>query len=390
MNQNNPSLASIYIHIPFCKKRCGYCDFATTTGKESLIPRYVANLCHEIKQTALLLDHKPNIQTIFFGGGTPTLLSSTQYERILETIHKSFKTSQLKEVTTEANPGAINLLKLKSLKKMGFNRISFGAQAADQANLTLLERIHTHQDTIQAVEWAREAGFNSINLDLIYGIPFQTLAQWQQTLDSIFELNPEHLSLYSLIIEENTPMHHQVHTGKLPFPDDDLTADMYELAEKKLANKGYLHYEISNWAKPSLECLHNQLTWRHHPYYGFGVGAHSFTGKMRYFNPSSIYEYLQKTSPENDAFSYPILLDQAELLPQQEQMSEMVILGLRLLQEGIANQAFYNKFYFDIQEIYGEQIESLIKKELLIWQGDSLKLTHKGRFLSNQVFVEFI
>lgn len=390
MSDKTSANNSIYIHVPFCKKRCGYCDFVTTTGKETLIPRYVANLCNEIKQTARMVDNLHEVNTIFFGGGTPTLLSSTQYHLILETIHKNFNTKNLKEVTTEANPGAINLLKLKELHKMGFNRISFGAQAADKKNLTLLNRIHTHEETIQAVEWAREAGFSSINLDLIYGIPKQTITQWKKTLKAILALDPEHLSLYSLILEKNTPLTLQVEKGKLPKPDDDLTADMYELAEKTLKEKGYTHYEISNWAKPGFECLHNQLTWRHYPYFGFGAGAHSFTGNMRYHNPTNLYDYLQKTAPENESFSYPLLLDEAELLPPQEQMSEMVILGLRLLQEGISNEAFYNKFFFDLHEIYGEEIKGLIEKKLLIWDGDSLKITMKGRFLSNQVFVEFI
>ncbi len=389
MNANTPPTASVYIHIPFCKKRCGYCDFATTAGKESLIPRYVTHLCYEIKQTVATLPEKPIIETIFFGGGTPTLLSPTQYELILNTIHQSFDTSQVKEITTEANPGAIDLSKLKTLLKLGINRISFGAQAADQTNLQLLERIHSHADTIQAVKWAREAGFQSLNLDLIYGIPHQTIEQWQFTLNEILSLTPDHLSLYALTIEENTPLHHQVHQGKLPFPNDDLTTDMYEYAEQTLRDNGYTHYEISNWAKPEHQCIHNLLNWRHKPYYGFGVGAHSFTGKMRYFNPRSLTQYLQKTNP-TETFTYPILLDQAELLPQQEQMGEMVFLGLRLLQEGISNQAFYNKFFYDLTEIYPTQIEQLIKKELLTWQGDALILTPKGRFLSNQVFMEFI
>ncbi|RPI21747.1 MAG: radical SAM family heme chaperone HemW, partial [Chloroflexota bacterium] len=261
---------SLYLHIPFCRHRCSYCDFNTYAGIDRLIPDYVQAINREICLVASAVGVKLPIHTIFFGGGTPSLLPASDVESIISTIRAGFDLQPGTEITLEANPGTVSRPYLAALHSLGVNRLSLGMQSAQPEELRLLERQHDYQEVIQAVEWARKAGFDNVNLDLIYGIPYQTLEMWARTLNLALALRPDHLSMYALTLEHGTPMQHWVARGLLPDPDPDLAADMYELASERLDSAGFVQYEISNWARPNgsgepLACRHNLQYWRNLP-----------------------------------------------------------------------------------------------------------------------------
>ena len=288
---------SLYFHIPFCVHRCAYCDFNTYAGQEAFIPAYVEALVREIEAVAASAPDRLPVHTIFFGGGTPSLLSPEHFERILGAIRKNFDLKPIidersvvtnsvvpPEISLEANPGTVSLASLKGLRKAGFNRISFGVQSSHPEELRLLERIHDFFDVIESVKEARQAGFENLNLDLIYGLPQQTLERWQESLKRAVGLNPEHLSLYALTIEHDTPFGRWMAQGLMPLPDPDAAADMYEWASQYLQAQGYEQYEISNWARPGYPCRHNLQYWRNEPYLGFGAGAHGCAANLRIAN----------------------------------------------------------------------------------------------------------
>ncbi len=298
---------SLYFHIPFCTHRCAYCDFNTYAGQEIMIPAYVEALCKEIRLVGGSSPERLLIHTLFFGGGTPSLLTAQQFEQILQTIHTFLnltpskksgfsETSEILETSLEANPGTVTLDSLQALRKIGFNRISFGVQSFHEDELRQLERIHDPFDVLEAVRWARRAGFENLNLDLIYGLPEQTIVRWQESLRRAVALAPEHLSLYALTIENGTPFGRWATRGLLPMPDPDLAADMYEAASDYLAGQGYYQYEISNWSKPGFQCRHNLQYWRNQPYLGFGAGAHGCADDLRISNVLRIKTYLEHLS----------------------------------------------------------------------------------------------
>lgn len=278
---------SIYLHIPFCTHRCGYCDFNTYAGLESLMPAYTRALCAEIELAGQAAGELPPAgrsspaHTIFFGGGTPSLLPSGQVERILDALERSFDLQPGCEISMEANPGTLSQEYLHDLRRIGVNRLSLGVQSAHPGELRLLERIHDYGDVTRSVSWARQAGFDNLNLDLIFGLPEQTLETWQRTLELALGLAPEHLSMYALTLEHGTPFGAWARRGLLSTPDPDLAADMYEWASDQLAQAGYQQYEISNWARCDsagnlLACRHNLQYWRNLPYLGLGAGAHGY------------------------------------------------------------------------------------------------------------------
>jgi oxygen-independent coproporphyrinogen-3 oxidase len=410
---------SLYFHVPFCTHRCAYCDFNTYAGRESMIPVYVESLCNEIHFVAkLALEHLP-VHTLFFGGGTPSLLTPQQFEYILQTVRNHFKlyssqssctsgtsspseTSDLLEISLEANPGTVTLESLRGLRRVGFNRISFGVQSFHMDELRQLERIHDPFDVLEAVRWARKAGFENLNLDLIYGLPEQTLLRWQESLHYAVDLSPEHLSLYALTIEQGTPFGCWAARGLLPVPDPDLAADMYEWASDYLAGQGYEQYEISNWSKPGFQCRHNLQYWRNQPYLGFGAGAHGCANGLRIANSLRIKTYIQRLSCGSpaDSSSFPLspaTVTQARLTPYIE-MQETMMLGLRLTQEGISLQTFHARYGQDLMDIFAKEVEELVGLGLLEWAHTSeawntsqvLRLTRRGRLLGNQVFMRFV
>lgn len=393
---------SIYLHVPFCRHRCGYCDFNTYAGLDTLIPDYVRALCQEIEIVASSAGERLPAHTIFFGGGTPSLLPVEAIAHILRVLETCFQFQSGMEITLEANPGTVSLESLRDMRACGINRLSLGVQSSNPGELQLLERQHDFFDVIRSVGWSRQAGFENINLDLIYGLPYQTLKSWLITLDRSLDLSPDHLSLYALTVEHGTPMKYWVERGLLDEPDPDIAADMYEASSGILADAGYVQYEISNWARQTMggevvACRHNLQYWRNQPYLGLGAGAHGYANKLRVANvlsPSAYIDRVTKYDPK-DKLEFPQSPSTAEVLPidQQTEMAELMIMGMRLVSEGVSAEAFALRFNVGLEEVYGEEIERLLRWGLVEWSGDNaniLRLTEGGRLLGNRVFREFL
>ena len=388
---------SLYIHIPFCETKCPYCDFNTYAGIEPLMSEYVDALIQEARYwgDALSRHHPPAVGTVFFGGGTPSYLPPGDIARILDEVRSAFHLTPAAEITLESNPGDIAPGRVEAWLKAGINRLSIGVQSLDDGLLQLLGRRHTAQEALAAHKAARNGGFASINLDLMYGLPYQTLDQWRDTLEKALEDRPEHISMYSLTLEEGTPLEASVRHGKVPYPDPDLGADMYQLAMKLGQDAGYNHYEISNWALPGRECLHNLTYWRNQPYLGIGPGAHSYLNGYRFSNLRSPKRYIQLAGALTSAKVHPAalheygLLDMVEAIDERLEMAETMMLGLRL-SEGVSQGAFLSRFGVSLVETYGPQIDELLDLKLVAWQEDHLVLTANGRLLGNEVFQRFL
>jgi len=415
-------MPGIYLHIPFCKHRCAYCDFNTYAGQESLIPAYVEALIKEIEWIGNPTTRPPDystIQTIFFGGGTPSLLSGPQFDSVMSALSSAFALSADAEVTIEANPGTISPAKLEALRKAGINRISFGAQSSNAEELRMLEREHDFFTVIEAVSTARKAGFDNLNLDLIYALPEQTLESWKTTLQRVMDLHPEHISAYALTLEHGTPFGKWADKGLLPIPNPDLAADMYEWAMEYLTQLGYAQYEISNWAidrgpqtadrssssavngPPSHACRHNLQYWRSLPYLGLGAGAHGYAGGYRYSNVLRIKTYIDRLSnAQSTNLLFPLTPAAVNHHKQtlQDDMSEYMINNLRLVEAGVEESDFKSRFGSGLLDIYPKEIEELIQSGLLEFAKTSevsetsevLRLTKRGRLLGNQVFLQFL
>ena len=393
-----PHSLSLYVHIPFCETKCPYCDFNTYAGIEHMMPAYVEALAAEIKRWGELLG-SPDVTTIFMGGGTPSYLPAHDLETVLAAIRRAFKVTPGAEATMEANPGDLLGDAPTSLARLGFNRLSVGVQSLDDGLLRLLGRRHTAQDVADAFRAVRLAGFDNVNLDLMYGLPLQTMAQWRDTLDGVLAMRPEHLSLYCLTLEEGTPMEQQVRLGALPEPDADLAADMYLLAEELLAREGYRHYEISNWARPSLESRHNLTYWCNSPYLGVGPGAHSYLGRWRFHNLASPREYIRRMAEAPPALEAPVTLseetirriqvvDGVERVDVSLEMAETMMMGLRL-DEGVDLATFESRFGRSLDAVFGEQLAELTGFGLLERVDGVIRLTARGRLLGNEVFLRF-
>jgi len=389
------SETSIYLHIPFCRRRCGYCDFNTFAGFSHAIPDYVKALVNEISFVSQKQQQQTPITTIFFGGGTPSLLEISDFEKIIKQLQTGFDLSPLVEMTLEANPGTVTREKLGELRQLGFTRVSFGMQSAHPRDLEMLDRQHSFTDVANAIAWSRMAGFEHINLDLIFAIPGQSLERWQESLRLAADFQVDHLSLYSLIIEDGTPMARWYEKGILEIVDEDLSAAMYQSARDILTKWGFIQYEISNYARrlpDGLEsrCRHNLNTWRYQPYFGFGAGAHGFIGNQRTENVGMIPQYLKKMNhPEGD---WPAAKEITRLRKWDE-MQEYMMVGLRLTDEGISQRDFFDRFNLQLSQVFGKQIHKCLRNGLLEMVPndlDRMRLTEKGRLLGNQVFMEFV
>jgi oxygen-independent coproporphyrinogen-3 oxidase len=395
---------SLYLHIPFCRHRCAYCDFNTYAGQEQFLPSYVEALCREIESVGRSASERISVHTVFFGGGTPSLLSPNQFASVLQAIRKHFDLQADAEITVEANPGTILPANLHELRGLGINRLSFGVQSTHPEELRLLERAHDFFDVIAAVTSARKAGFDNLNLDLIYGLPEQTLQSWQTTVERVLDLHPEHISAYALTLEHGTPFGRWSARGLLPVPDPDLAADMYEWAGEKFEAEGYAQYEISNWAKPGRECVHNLQYWRGLPYLGLGAGAHGYAGGYRYSNVLRIKTYIDRlTNPDSREANFEFPFSPATVNHHrqslQDDMSEFMMTGLRLTREGIAAPAFRHRFERELMDVYSKEIVELTRLGLLEWieetsevseTSEVLRLAEHGRLLGNQVFMRFV
>jgi oxygen-independent coproporphyrinogen-3 oxidase len=401
---------SIYIHIPFCTVRCAYCDFNTYAGLEGLIPAYVIAVQREIDQVAHTLDRgahsfapleSEEVHTVFFGGGTPSLLPPEHITAILAAVRDAFRLTDDCEVTLEANPGTIERQDLRQLRRAGVNRLSLGAQSAQPSELRLLERAHSFADVAAAVRRARQAGFENLNLDLIFGLPLQTLSAWRDTLERTLDLGPDHLSLYALSLEHGTPLRAWVERGLVAAPDPDLAAEMYEYAADRLAQEGLLQYEISNWAKdgradgdrdvPAFACRHNLQYWRNLPYLGIGAGAHGCALGWRYANvrgPKAYIDRIGEGSAEAGPWS-PAVVERVKL-DDSAAMDETMLLGFRLTREGIRPGRFRERFGQEVEARYGPALRGLEGDGLIERLPDRLRLTRRGRLLGNRVFQAFV
>lgn len=393
---------AVYIHIPFCHHRCSYCDFNIYAGMKSLYAPYVEAVAEEIAVTAARVG-RVRVPSIFFGGGTPSLLPAELIGSLLTVVRTFFVVANEAEVTLEVNPttdGGPQTTDgdryFEHLRSFGINRLSLGVQSSHADELQLLRRGHSFDDAVATYEAARQAGFENVNLDLIYGLPDQLMAQWRTTLERVIALQSDHISAYSLQIEPRTAMLRWVQNGRVPEPEEDDVAAMYELTHEMLAQAGFAHYEISNWAKvrrrdggnegrrEGFRSAHNLVYWRNEPYFGFGCGAHSsFRGK-RYSNVLHPREYIERVFQKGEA------VVEVEEINRALEMGETLMLGLRLIEEGVERTRFKERFEVELSEVYGMTIEQLIEQGLLESDEARIRLTACGRLLGNRVFGEFL
>lgn len=376
--------AGIYIHIPFCIRKCGYCDFLSAPADEALQRRYAACVAEEIRQfvqTAGDSDKRPVADTVFFGGGTPSILPLAGLEQIVTALTDSFSVSDDAEMTIECNPGTAGREKFEAYRDMGINRLSLGMQSAVDRELEGLGRIHTYSDTREAFCRAREAGFENINLDLMSAIPGQTVESWRFTLQQAVGMEPEHLSAYSLIVEEGTPFYERYRNG--PPVDEDTDRIMYAMTGEILSGSGYERYEISNYARQGFVCRHNMKYWSGDDYIGFGLGASSKIGAVRYKNETELIRYMNRVRRGKAVREVEEILDTAD------EMSEFLVLGLRKT-GGVSRSEFCRRFSMDVNDVYGEWIEKSEKEGLLAVAGDRIRLTPRGLDVCNYVLCRFI
>jgi oxygen-independent coproporphyrinogen-3 oxidase len=388
-------MSALYVHLPFCKKKCNYCDFASYAGKEHLIDEYVNCLIRELTTPSFFLplskeeksersEDRGGWETIFFGGGTPTLLEPEHFDKILNSLPSPVSTKDphplpggegsFAEISIEANPGTADKNKLKELRRLGINRLSIGAQTFSDHHLKQLGRIHSSQEIIRFYDDARAVGFENISLDLIFALPDQTLEEWKADLMTAVSLAPDHLSTYNLQIEAGTPLHSQHMRKKLPLPSEETELAMYELTIKVLWMSGFKHYEISNFARPGFQCRHNINYWQNGNYLGIGAGAHSHVNGQRWANPSTIEEYLKTPS------SFLPLSKGENVERSETRGGETIFMGLRLL-DGLHEEKFAG---------FDQELAELFKDGFLAKENSHIKLTRKGLHLANLVFEKFV
>jgi putative oxygen-independent coproporphyrinogen III oxidase len=398
---------SLYLHVPFCHAKCHYCDFNSYAGMLGHREAYVDALVQEIRlagMRARMADGSPRrCRTIFFGGGTPSLLTAPQVEGLLREARAAFALDDDAEITLEANPGTLEYGRLDALRATGVNRLSMGAQSFDADLLRWMGRIHSPEEIETAFAAARQAGFTSINLDFIFALPNQSQATWADTLERAVALGPEHLSLYSLIVEEGTPLFAWVREGRVQPADDDTAADMYEHAMERLASAGYRQYEISNWALPGHECRHNLTYWRNLPYIGLGAGAHSCFAGHRFAEVRPIAGYLARVRASvaerldedmdiGEANKLPagaIIEDEIEVVLPEMAMAETAILGLRL-NAGVSRSEFAARYGIAFEQVFDERLAEVRSLGLVQTDGDRIRLTEHGRLLGNEVFARLL
>lgn len=371
----------IYIHIPFCVHKCIYCDFLSVPAGDDVKYAYTKALINEIRNTADG-QRKDKITSIFFGGGTPSVLPDGCIADILSAVRECFDISENAEITMECNPGTVNESRLSEYRTAGVNRLSFGLQSADNSELKMLGRIHTFEQFMESFRLARAAGFNNINVDLMSAIPGQTEETLKDTFDKVTALQPEHISVYSLILEDGTYLADNIDKFP-PVPDEEEDRRMYHMTKERLHSAGYERYEISNYSRPGYECRHNLLYWNRGEYYGFGCSAAGFTGNERYSDIRDVRKYIEFNGDIEK------LHENIEILTKEDEMEEFMFLGLRKV-AGIDARDFCERFGVTIENVYAKEIEQNIRKGLLIRQGDMLRLTEYGIDICNTVMSDFI
>ena len=382
----------VYVHTPFCLQKCLYCDFPSYAGfTEAVRQRYVDALCREIEVRSLQRELPvAENATMYFGGGTPTVLTVEQIGKIVSTLKHCGWWNDPAEATVEANPGTVNAGKLKALREIGFDRTSLGVQSLQNKELLALGRVHTAEQALYAIEEAKQAGFRRINADLMSGIPCQTVESFRDTMDKILQMNLSHISAYSLILEEGTPLERMVRGGKVQLPDEEVSYNMYAMTTDVLAKAGLQRYEISNYAVPGEESLHNIVYWHYEPYAAFGVGACSFTGTERRTNTADVLRYIQGSAKLSlSALKTDSGQWQTEHLDRKTQISEAMIMGLRMT-DGVNLQKIQQRFGIDILESYGKEIQTLLDRKMAECEGRTLRLTPYGMRYGNRAFEAFI
>lgn len=373
----------LYLHIPFCVSKCKYCDFLSAPSGEEQRQIYVERLCRRIRYWSdVIHNYGYEIVSIFVGGGTPSILTEAQITQVFEAVHESFPIREDAEITLEMNPGTDVKDKLPVYRELGINRLSMGLQSADNEELKCLGRIHTYEDFRQVYQWVREAGFTNINVDLMSAIPGQTLESYEDTLRKVADLEPEHISAYSLIIEEGTPFYERYGEGRHAeeLPDEDIERQMYVRTGEILEDYGYHRYEISNYAKDGYECRHNLGYWDRKEYLGLGAGASSLMDHIRWKEPDHIGPSTGLVLEEREDFTR---------LRRKDEMEEFMFLGLRKI-NGVSEHDFYKSFRVSMDEIYKDSIENLIKEGLLVREEDRIRLTDRGIDLSNYALSQFL
>ena len=366
----------VYVHIPFCVRKCAYCDFSSWAGRMADMPRYVDALCREIR-TRTQETGRLSADTVFFGGGTPSLLTKELFEQIVCTIKACFHLTADCEFTAESNPGTLTQELADTMAACGVNRLSMGMQCAQSHLLRQLNRIHSMDDVRHAVSVARKAGIGQLNLDLMLGLPGQTLNDMHETLHEALSLSPDHISCYALIVEEGTPLCRDIEAGRLTLPGDDLDREMYEICRQTLLAHGYEQYEISNFSLPGKRCRHNENCWNYQPYLGFGCAAHSFFNGQRRANPASLDDYLNGESPQTESIS------------AGDAMFEYIMLGLRLT-EGVSEADFEKRFSLPLIQKYGKRLDTPLHDGRLCRKDGRIFLSTHGMDVMNSVLVELL
>lgn len=376
----------IYIHIPFCKQKCYYCDFISYANKEEKVKEYIESVQKEIElESDRYKNEEYEITTIYIGGGTPSFIDALYIERIINTIKQNYKLHENPEITIEVNPGTINEEKIRKYKDIGINRISIGLQTTKDNLLKQIGRIHTYEEFLNCYQIVQKVGVDNINVDLMLGLPNQTLEDLKESLREVINLKPNHISLYSLILEENTVLEKQVSENELELPSEDIERKMYWETKKILEQNGYIHYEISNFSKKGYESKHNLNCWNQKEYLGFGVAAHSYIKNKRYCNTNNIEEYIKNVKNGKILSNRTI----CEIQNKIEEQKEYMLLGLRKIQ-GIDIQEFKNKFIDNPIYIFHKELEKLVKEELVEIDLNQIKLTSKGLDFANLVWEEFV
>lgn len=373
----------IYIHIPFCRKKCYYCDFPSFAGYETLMEPYGTALSMEIEEKSLLLEQLGPADTVYIGGGTPTVLPLGVLARLIGKLRRTVPLKSDAEITIEANPGTVDEEYLHALLECGVNRLSMGVQSFNDTILRAIGRIHTAEQAVRAVEMAKSAGFKNLSLDLMYGLPGQGLEDLKTSVETAMELAPQHISIYGLQVEDGTLFARQQEKGELRLPVDDIVEAMYDYMTEYLPDRGYVRYEISNFALPGYESRHNMGYWTDVPYLGMGAAAHSYMGDSRWNNVSSVEKYIKSVET---GLPYR---ENEELLDRETEMEEFCFLALRM-SAGIDKRAFQRKFDCPIGSVYNEAIEKMKARKLLEETEDHIRLTSLGMKFGNVVFREFV
>ena len=392
INKNNEvktmKTVGIYVHVPFCKQKCKYCDFISFQNCENYFDDYFECLKKEITEKANEINSENKeilIDTIYFGGGTPSIVCEKYIEEVLNKIYEYYNVSENAEITVEVNPGTVDKFKLEKYFEIGINRLSIGLQSTDDKLLKMLGRIHTYKEFENTYDLARKIGFKNINVDLMIGLPSQSLENVHDSLEKIVQKNPEHISVYSLIIEENTKMFDLIEKGELELPDEDVERKMYWSVKKFLEENGYIHYEISNFSKSGFESKHNANCWNQQEYLGFGIAAHSYFNNIRYSNIDNLRQYIENWKNEQSVYNMVF----HEHQNKDDMMKEFMMLGLRKI-DGVKISEFKEKFVDNPIFVFRNQLNKLVKEGLIEVLDNNIRLSNKGLDLANEVWMEFV